>query len=60
MARVLRSAYRIDDVQPAYFVIRDFAELYAAIEQAAGLLDEAAAVESIPPGGEGPGDQPWR
>lgn len=60
MARVLRSAYRIDDVQPAYFVIRDYRELYAAIGQAAGLLDEVAAAEPIPPGGRVPGDQPWR
>lgn len=60
MERVLRSAYRIDDVQPVYFVIRDYAELYAAIEQAAGLLDRAATAAPIPPGEAAPGDQPWR
>jgi len=59
MARVLRSAYRIDDVQPAYFVIRDFAELYAAIEQAPALLEDALAAAPIPPGAITPGDVPW-
>ncbi|TPG48422.1 phenylalanine 4-monooxygenase [Roseomonas nepalensis] len=59
MDRVLRSAYRIDEVQPVYFVIRDYAELYAAIERAAGLLDWAATAAPIAPGEAAPGDQPW-
>lgn len=59
LKRVLRSTYRIDDVQPVYFVIEDYAELYAAIERAAGLLDEAASAEPIPPGGQAEGDRPW-
>ncbi|MFH5924833.1 phenylalanine 4-monooxygenase [Roseomonas xinghualingensis] len=59
MARVLRSAYRIDEVQPVYFVIRDYAELYAAIEQAPALLDAAMAAEPIPPGGTEAGDRDW-
>jgi phenylalanine-4-hydroxylase len=59
MARVLRSAYRIDDVQPVYFVIRDYAELYAAIEEAPALLDAAMAANPIPPGGRTAGDQDW-
>jgi len=59
MARVLRSAYRIDDVQPVYFVIRDYAELYAAIEQAPALLGAAMAAEPIPPGGVEASDQDW-
>jgi phenylalanine-4-hydroxylase len=59
MARVLRSAYRIDDVQPVYFVIRDYAELYAAIGEAPALLDAAMATNPIPPGGRAAGDQDW-
>jgi phenylalanine-4-hydroxylase len=60
LERVLRSTYRIDDVQPAYFVIRDYAELFAAIERAPGLLDAAMAAEPVPPGGRAPGDRDWR
>jgi phenylalanine-4-hydroxylase len=59
MARVLRSAYRIDDLQPTYFVIRDYAELFAAIEQAPALLDSATTAEPILPGDTDPTDQPW-
>ena len=59
MARVLRSTYRIDDVQPVYFVIESYAELYAAIGQAASLLDGADVADPIPPGGTAPGDRGW-
>ena len=60
MARVLRSTYRIDDVQPVYFVIRDYAELFAAIEQAPALLDAALRAPPVPPGGSVAGDQEWK
>ncbi|MBP0444892.1 phenylalanine 4-monooxygenase [Roseomonas sp. SSH11] len=60
MARVLRSTYRIDDVQPVYFVIRDYGELFAAIGQAPKLLDAAVRADPIPPGGQGPDDRAWR
>jgi phenylalanine-4-hydroxylase len=59
MARVLRSTYRIDDLQPVYFVIRDYAELFTAIEQAPTLLDAAMQAEPLPPGGSTPEDREW-
>ena len=59
LPRVLRSTYRIDEVQPVYFVIEDYAELYDAIGSAAGLLDEAMSAEPIAPGGQAPGDRVW-
>lgn len=59
MARVLRSTYRIDDVQPVYFVIRDYAELFAAIETAPGLLGSAVEAEPIAPGGRDAADEDW-
>ena len=59
LARVIRSAYRIDDVQPVYFVIRDFAELYNAIGKAPELLNVAMAADPIPPGDSAPGDEAW-
>ncbi|WP_426958198.1 phenylalanine 4-monooxygenase [Muricoccus radiodurans] len=58
--RVMRSEYRIDDLQPAYFVIRDYAELFEAIATAPALLDVANAATPIPPGGSHPQDEPWR
>jgi phenylalanine-4-hydroxylase len=56
--RVLRSDYFIDDLQPTYFVIEDFAELYAAMEVLPALLPDAAAAPPIPPGAAAPGDEP--
>ncbi|MBI0536807.1 phenylalanine 4-monooxygenase [Roseomonas sp. KE2513] len=59
LRRVLRSTYRIDEVQPVYFVIEDYAELYDAVGSAAGLLDEAMSASPIPPGGQASGDRGW-
>ncbi|MBP0492022.1 phenylalanine 4-monooxygenase [Roseomonas indoligenes] len=60
MARVLRSTYRIDDVQPVYFVIESYAELFEAVAKAPALLDAALKAEPIPPGGATAADEPWR
>ena len=60
MPRVLRSTYRIDDLQPTYFVIRDYAELFDAIRTAPAMLDAAMRAPSIPPGGSDPADAPHR
>jgi len=59
MARVLRSTYRIDEVQPVYFVIRDYAELFAALGTAPSLLEDAMRADPIPPGGTAPEDRAW-
>ena len=40
-------------------MIRDYAELFAAIEQAPALLEAAAADTPIPPGSAAPGDRDW-
>ncbi len=60
MSRVLRSLYRIDDLQPTYFVIRDYDDLFAAIESAPVMLDAALAAAPIPPGGSDPSDSHWK
>ena len=54
--RVLRSEYFIDDLQPTYFVLDDYAALFAAAERVPALLDAARDAEPIPPGGAGAGD----
>jgi phenylalanine-4-hydroxylase len=56
--RVLRSAYFIDDLQPTYFVIDSYAELFGAMRDLRSLLAEARDAEPIPPGAPAPGDQP--
>lgn len=56
--RVLRSDYRIDDLQPTYFAIRDYAELFATVRDLPALLDWARDAEPIPPGATDPADQP--
>ncbi|MCS6853803.1 MAG: phenylalanine 4-monooxygenase [Elioraea sp.] len=58
LARVLRSDYFIDDLQPTYFVIADYAELFACIEALPGLLAWARDAPPIPPGGRDPADRP--
>ncbi|MFT8245880.1 hypothetical protein [Roseomonas sp. BN140053] len=58
LRRVLRSDYRIDTLQPTFFVIRRFAELFDAIEAAPALLEEALRAPPIPPGGSDPADRP--
>lgn len=47
---VLRTPYRIDIVQPIYYVIDDFADLEAIIEQdIGGMIDKAKALGDFPP-----------
>jgi len=58
--RVLRSEYFIDDLQPTYFVIADYAELFAAMERLPALLPAARDAEPIPPGAPTPDDLPYR
>ena len=57
--RVLRSDYFINDLQPTYFVITDYAELFAAMERLPGLLPAARDAEPIPPGAAAPDDIPY-
>ena len=56
--RVLRSDYWIDRLQPTYFGIDDYAELFAIMPALPGLLAEARDAAPIPPGAAAPGDQP--
>ena len=56
--RVLRSEYFIDDLQPTYFVIESYAELFAAMRDLPRLLAEARDAAPIAPGAAAPGDQP--
>lgn len=56
LPRVLRSAYAIDDLQPTYFVIRDYAELFGAMRLLPELLPAARDADPIPPGAAAPGD----
>ncbi len=48
--RVLRSDYRIDDLQPTYFVVRDFSELFATVRDLPALLAWARDADPIAPG----------
>jgi phenylalanine-4-hydroxylase len=56
LERVLRSEYCIDDLQPTYFVIRSYAELFDAVFALPALLAAARDAEPIPPGAAAPGD----
>jgi phenylalanine-4-hydroxylase len=58
IARVLRSDYEIDKLQPTYFVIEDYAELFACIARVPTLIDAARDAEPIPPGAADPSDIP--
>ena len=55
-ARVLRSEYRIDDLQPTYFVIEDYAELFALLPRLPEMLRAARDAEPIAPGARGASD----
>ena len=47
---VLRTPYRIDILQPAYFVIDSFEQLNAALDQDVGaMIDEAKRLGDLPP-----------
>jgi phenylalanine-4-hydroxylase len=56
--RVLRSDYFIDDLQPTYFVIGSYAELFGAMRDLPSMLAEARDAEPIPPGAPAVGDEP--
>ena len=56
LARVLRSEFFIDDLQPTYFVVEDTAELFEAVRRAPGLLAAARDADPIPPGAADPAD----
>lgn len=56
--RVLRSDYFIDDLQPTYFVIASYAELFGAMRDLPSLLEEARDAAPIPPGAADPMDVP--
>jgi phenylalanine-4-hydroxylase len=57
LERVLRSDYFIDDLQPTYFVIRSYDELFCAMARLPALLATARDADAIPPGAAAPGDQ---
>jgi phenylalanine-4-hydroxylase len=54
--RVLRSDYLIDAMQPTYFVIGDYAELFACMARLPALLPAARDALPIPPGAADPCD----
>jgi phenylalanine-4-hydroxylase len=55
-ARVLRSDYEIDKLQPTYFVIEDYAELFASMNHLPDMLAAARDAAPIPPGAADPTD----
>jgi len=57
--RVLRSDYRIDDLQPTYFVIRGHAELFETMRGLPALLECARDAAPIAPGAADPADMPF-
>ena len=54
--RVLRTEYRIDDLQALYFVIKDYGELFALLDTLPEALLRARDAEPIPTGAILPGD----
>lgn len=56
--RVLRSDYRIDDLQPTYFVIDDYAELFRLLDGLPAMLCAARDAPAIAPGAADGQDQP--
>jgi phenylalanine-4-hydroxylase len=60
IARAARTDYFIDDLQPTYFVVPDFATLCAVLTDPAlpETLLAANAAPTIPPGAPAPGDVP--
>ncbi|MFL1462044.1 phenylalanine 4-monooxygenase [Roseococcus sp. DSY-14] len=55
-ARVLRTEYRIDDLQPLYFVIEHYRELFALLDGLEGALLAARDAPPIPVGAVLPTD----
>ena len=58
IARVLRSGYVIDRLQPTYFVIDSYAELFACAARVPALLEAARDAEPIAPGAADDADIP--
>src|SRR5256886_5720977 len=60
LRRVMRTRYHIDRYQQTYFVINDFAELFAATRpDFAPIYREIAALPEIAPDAVLPGERPW-
>ena len=60
LRRVMRTRYHIDRYQQTYFVINDFAELFAATRpDFAPIYREIAALPEIAPDAVLPGEQSW-
>jgi phenylalanine-4-hydroxylase len=55
-ARVLRSDYEIDKLQPTYFVIEDYAELFTSMDRLPDMLAAARDAAPIAPGAADPTD----
>ncbi len=55
-ARVLRTEYRIDDLQPLYFAIRGYGQLFALLDGLEGALLAARDAEPVPVGAVLPTD----
>ena len=61
LRRVMRTRYHIDRYQQTYFVINDFAELFAATRpDFAPIYREIAALPEIAPDAVLPGERPWQ
>jgi len=61
LRRVMRTRYHIDRYQQTYFVINDFAELFAATRpDFAPIYREIAALPEIAPDAVLPGEHPWQ
>ena len=58
LKRVMRTAYEIDDFQPAYFVIEDYRDILDTVRQydLAALFAELDALPDLTPEAEAPGD----
>ncbi len=59
LMRIMRTEYRIDDLQDAYFVIRNFEQLFDATRpDFTPYYDDLKTQADIPPGALAPGDRP--
>jgi len=54
---VLRTEYLIDDLQPLYFTITSYNELFALLDDLPAMLETARDAAPIPPGTILPTDQ---
>ena len=61
LIRVMRTEYRIDDLQETYFVISSFqALLDATLQDFAPIYASLKDLSNLPAGARPPGDRPWR